>query len=50
MEYLASVQMQMSIFVSCNNCNLWFPVEHLHCCAKNIDTILYNHTINWNLI
>lgn len=50
MEYVTSVQIRTPTFVPCNNCKLWFPVEYLHCCIKNIDTIVYNHNINWNLI
>lgn len=50
MEYIISIQIQTPTFVSCNNCDLWLPVEYLHCCTKSIDPILYNHNISWNLI
>lgn len=50
MEYLASVQIQIPTFVSCKNCNFWFPVEHAHCCNNNMDTIEHSHIINWNLM
>lgn len=50
MEYITSVQIQIPTFVSCNNCDLWFPVEYNHCCANKIDKIIYNHSINWNIV
>lgn len=49
MEYIASVQIQTPTFVSCKNCKLWFSVEYGHCCSWNIDTIIYDHDINWNM-
>lgn len=49
MEYKVSVQMRMPTFVSCNNCDLWFPIEYIHCCIKNIEMIIYDHNTKWNI-
>ena len=49
MEYRTTIQIETPIFVPCNRCKLWLPVESEHSCTGIIDTTINNRHITWSV-